>query len=223
MSIILASRVSFLFFGYAVTDDIAIKSPGEFIREELVARGWTQVELAKIMGRPLQAVNEILQAKKSVTTETATALGAAFGNGADVWMKRETDYRLGQTQVDTTDISRRAKIFALAPITEIQKRGWIRQGTDVAELEQDVLRFLEISDLDQEPLALGPMRKSDASSALSPSQRAWCFRVRQLAKIVPAAPYDESRLPQCDKAIRKLAAFPKEASKLAEVFASFGI
>ena len=28
--------------------------PGEFVREELEARGWTQTDLAAILGRPLR-------------------------------------------------------------------------------------------------------------------------------------------------------------------------
>jgi hypothetical protein len=39
--------------------------PGEFIREELEARGWTQSDLAKILGRPLQAINEIVNGKEA--------------------------------------------------------------------------------------------------------------------------------------------------------------
>src|SRR5436189_6436897 len=34
--------------------------PGEFIREELEARGWTQGDLAVILGRPIQVVNGIV-------------------------------------------------------------------------------------------------------------------------------------------------------------------
>jgi len=41
--------------------------PGEFIREELEARGWTQGDLAHIMGRPLRLVNELIAGKKQIT------------------------------------------------------------------------------------------------------------------------------------------------------------
>ena len=34
-------------------------SPGEFIRDELEERGWTQSDLATILDRPLAAVNQI--------------------------------------------------------------------------------------------------------------------------------------------------------------------
>ena len=48
--------------------------PGDFIREELEARGWTQRDLAEILGRPIQAVNSIVNGKKEITPETAVAL-----------------------------------------------------------------------------------------------------------------------------------------------------
>lgn len=41
--------------------------PGDFIREELEARGWTQRDLAEILGRPIQAVNAIVNGKKEIT------------------------------------------------------------------------------------------------------------------------------------------------------------
>ncbi len=39
--------------------------PGEILRDELDARGWTQGDFAEIIGKPLQAVNEILMGKKA--------------------------------------------------------------------------------------------------------------------------------------------------------------
>ncbi len=44
--------------------------PGEFIREELESRGWTQDDLAQIMGRPVRLVNELVNAKKQITPDT---------------------------------------------------------------------------------------------------------------------------------------------------------
>ena len=37
-----------------------VVSPGEYLRDELTERGWTQAEFAAIIGRPLQVVSEIL-------------------------------------------------------------------------------------------------------------------------------------------------------------------
>ena len=50
--------------------------PGEFLREELEARNWTQTELADIIGRPVRLINEIIAGKKAITPETAIQLGA---------------------------------------------------------------------------------------------------------------------------------------------------
>jgi HTH-type transcriptional regulator/antitoxin HigA len=45
--------------------------PGEILRDELRARGWTQSDLARIVGRPLQAINEIVLGKKRMTSQMA--------------------------------------------------------------------------------------------------------------------------------------------------------
>jgi HTH-type transcriptional regulator/antitoxin HigA len=86
--------------------------PGELIREELRARGWTQVIFAKILGRPLQAVNEIVNGKKRITAETAKELAAAFGTSAEVWLNLESAYRLAHAREPDAAISRRARVLA---------------------------------------------------------------------------------------------------------------
>ena len=58
--------------------------PGEFIKDELEARGWTQLDLAQIMGRDPVQVNLIVKGKQSLTAETAKQLGDAFGTGTAV-------------------------------------------------------------------------------------------------------------------------------------------
>ena len=44
--------------------------PGDFIREELEARGWTQEDLARILNRPYQTVNAIINGRKAITSRT---------------------------------------------------------------------------------------------------------------------------------------------------------
>ena len=79
--------------------------PGEFIQEEMEARGWTQEELASIMGRPRRLVNELISGARGITAATAHDLGEAFGTGPEVWMNLESTYRLSLTRRDGNDVS----------------------------------------------------------------------------------------------------------------------
>jgi addiction module HigA family antidote len=88
--------------------------PGEFIKDELKARGWTQDVLAEVMGRPRRLVSELISAKKQLTPETARGLAAAFGTDPQLWMDLESAYRLSKTSsYGSGDVSRRAELYEL--------------------------------------------------------------------------------------------------------------
>jgi HTH-type transcriptional regulator/antitoxin HigA len=82
---------------------------GEFVREELETRGWTQADLAQFMGRPLRSINEIINGKKRITAETAIGLGKAFGTSAEYWINLESAYRLHVARRQGREILRRAR------------------------------------------------------------------------------------------------------------------
>lgn len=74
---------------------------GEVLQELLDARYWSQSDLAEIVGRPLQAVNEIIRGKKEITRQTALQFGAAFGTMPDYWLNIQDNYllwKLSQTE-----------------------------------------------------------------------------------------------------------------------------
>ena len=74
--------------------DVAIH-PGEYLAEEIEARGISQKELAKRMRRPLNAINEIINGKKAITADTALQLEGAMPEiPARFWLNLETDYQL---------------------------------------------------------------------------------------------------------------------------------
>lgn len=73
--------------------DLAVH-PGELLAEELEARGLTQKDLAAIMERPAQAVNEIVRGKKAITADTALQLEAALGTPATFWLNLQSQYDL---------------------------------------------------------------------------------------------------------------------------------
>jgi len=76
-----------------IYSDMAIP-PGEILAEELEAREMTQRELAELMDRPPQVINEIVRGKKAITPETALQLEEALGPSAEFWMGLQTTYGL---------------------------------------------------------------------------------------------------------------------------------
>ena len=80
--------------------DVAIH-PGEYLAEEIEARGISQKELARRMGRPLNAVNEIINGKKAITAETALQLVEVMPEiPARFWLNLETDYQLTRALIN---------------------------------------------------------------------------------------------------------------------------
>ena len=68
--------------------------PGDLILEELEVRGWTQQDLAEIIGMSSKTVNQLINHKQPITFETAQRLSMAFGQTVQFWINQETIYRL---------------------------------------------------------------------------------------------------------------------------------
>ena len=196
--------------------------PGTYVQEELDERGWTQLDLADILGRPVRLVNEIISGKRAITPETAQGLAATFGTSAQLWMNLEAAYRLQLATAVGTEVSRRAQLFTRAPIREMQRRGWIEDTNDVDALEHELTRFFG-QPLDQ-PLVLSvATRRTATAEGLTPAQTVWCVRARQLATAQMVAAYIPANLDKLERELRKLAAFSKDARKLPEMFARYGV
>lgn len=82
-----------------IGDNSAIP-PGEYLAEEIAARGVSQKELAQRMGRPANAINEIVNGEKAITAETALQLEDVMPEiSARFWLNLETDYRLARALI----------------------------------------------------------------------------------------------------------------------------
>jgi HTH-type transcriptional regulator/antitoxin HigA len=68
-------------------------SPGEFIAEELNARGWSISEFADMLSISASELNLIVSGSRAIGREMAKAIGDAFGTSAEVWLNLETAYR----------------------------------------------------------------------------------------------------------------------------------
>jgi len=83
--------------------------PGEYLGDELRERGWSQLQFAKIIARPVQVVNEIVNGKRGISAATAKAIGLALDTGPEVWMNLQTAYDLHRAADPDPGIARRVK------------------------------------------------------------------------------------------------------------------
>jgi len=193
-----------------------VPPPGRIIRRELEARGWTQKDLAHIMGRPEQTISEIVNAKKRITPDTALQLAAVFGTSAEIWLNMEASYQLYQARDDQHDqhIARKSRLYSLIPLTEIRKRGWIQSGDSVDELEQAVCDFLGIATPLEVPQLAVSFRQSDIGVPKVAAEIAWVTRVEHLAQRQSVADFDLQRL---RASISDLLAFSARARDVSRV------
>ncbi|MBR4388051.1 MAG: HigA family addiction module antidote protein [Prevotella sp.] len=90
--------------------------PGEMIKDEIIARGITQKELARQMGVSYTVFNEILNGKRPVTTEYALLLEAALGTDANIWIGMQAAYNMQRIKQDTSFMKRLDNIRRIAAV-----------------------------------------------------------------------------------------------------------
>lgn len=198
--------------------------PGEFIKEELEAREWTQQSLAEIMGRQTSVVSAIVNGKRAISLDIATELSSAFGTSVDYWMNLEKSYQqfLGSRSNDS--ISRRARLFQLAPVKEMMKRNWIKASNDWSEIEQQICGFLEISSLSSEPRSFAhAAKKSSPEEPATPAQAAWLRRAKKLARGVQAGEFCEESFAEAKQNLRRLMQNPDDIRQVPKLLATAGI
>lgn len=78
--------------------------PGELLKEELECRHLSQKSLALKLGLSYTMLNEILNGKRTVTTDFALLMEAALGVSADLLLRMQMSYNV--------DIAHKNKSFA---------------------------------------------------------------------------------------------------------------
>jgi HTH-type transcriptional regulator/antitoxin HigA len=200
--------------------------PGDFIQEILEARGWTQADLAEILGRPVSLVNDLLAGRRGITPQTAQDLAAAFDTSPEYWMNLDSSYQLSRVRADERGaIGRRARLYARAPVKEMVRRGWIEPSANVDVLEERVCRFLEIGGIDEDPdVPLHAARKATPyGQRPTPAQLAWLFRAIHLARTVAVAPYAKGRLERAIPDLRGLMAAAPDVRRVPDVLTAAGV
>jgi len=196
--------------------------PGEHIRLELNARGWTQADLAEVMDRPLQTVNQIIGAKKRVTEETAKELEAALGIDAAFWLKVEADYRLRHGEPAPSAIAQRAEIRRRVPLRVMIARGWIAPTNDVGEMRKRVEQFLG-SPLHEHPNFAMAAKQTAYDEELSPEQEVWLLRAKKLAETMLVPAFSSAKLTQTVELLRAMRANAEDIRLVPKLLLDAGV
>ena len=76
--------------------------PGEILLEEFLSpMGLTQAAFAAHIRVPIQRINELINGKRGITTETAWLLAGALQTSPEFWMNLQTQHDLAKDRPET--------------------------------------------------------------------------------------------------------------------------
>lgn len=202
---------------------------GQLLARELEARGWSQADLAAVLGRPTQFVSEIVNGKKEITRESAAQIGAALGHTPEYWLRLQDQYLLAEqaknsgTQARLDEVRRRARLNEKGPIQLLIRRGFLQEGP-LDELEREVKDLFELSSLDDEPSFVTAAKRANQDESISTLQRAWVACVRKKARqLPPPHKYSRARLEKLASSLPSGLSSPADFLDLPRRFAEVGV
>ncbi|MBK7953396.1 MAG: HigA family addiction module antidote protein [Candidatus Accumulibacter sp.] len=199
--------------------------PGDILKEELEARGWTQTDLAEIIGKSARLVNEVIAGKRAVTPDTARALADAFGTSAQFWMNLESAYQLSRLKTDASPVTRRARLYSLFPVKEMIRRGWVSASESLDVVEAQFCNFFGLDNLDAAPQfnRFAARRTHYTETEQSPMLTAWLFRARQIAQGVGVGKFSDNTADTAICQLKTLMSNPEDIRHVPRVLADAGI
>ena len=128
----------------------AVSPPGETLGELLQEREISQIELARRMGRPANAINEIVLGNKEITEDSALELERVLGTPAHFWLAREAKYReFLARERDAEKADGRIQWLDQLPLKALQSVGALPSGrltaSFKASLVEPALRFFGVA------------------------------------------------------------------------------
>jgi len=200
--------------------------PGEFIKNELEALGWKEDDLAQVTGRSKAALNKVINGKAAITPALARDLADAFGTSAELWMTLQQKYQLHHEEGNRrgSKVAAMARLRRMAPIREMQRRGWIRETNDPNEIQSELSAFCgrRVGDEDTELPHFGFAARSVLTNQ-TPEQKAWACRARQLAECIKAGKYNKDNWPSVVADLKPLLADPDAVRMVPRVMGTHGI
>ncbi|MBG0788201.1 MAG: HigA family addiction module antidote protein [Anaerolineaceae bacterium] len=175
-----------------------VSFPGETLLEALNERSMTQADLARRMGRPNKTVNEIIQGKSAITSETALQLENVLGISATFWLNRQRYYdEYIAKEQERTRLSKMEDWIERFPIKKMAELGWIQVLDDKVNQTIELLRYFGVASPSQWDVI---SQKTVASFRLARSYDSdieditvWLRKGELLAQEIPCEPFNQQK------------------------------
>lgn len=187
--------------------DLAIP-PGEYLEEVLDELELSQAELARRMGRPSQAINEIIKGEKAITSDTAIQLEQVVGVSAEFWNNLESEFRLILAkQQEVLKAQKEVEAVSTFPYLEMSKLGLVKKTRNAIEKVKELKRFFAVSSLHniENVREYSPaFRMNEKDSVSREAIAAWLRTGHLLASKQNVSEFDKSKLKKYISEIRIL-------------------
>lgn len=189
--------------------------PGETLLETIEAKGMSQAELAERTGRPRKTINEIINGKASITSETALQFERVLGIPAGFWNNLERNYQETLARINEQKrLQKHVSWLDKLPIALLVKSGWIKGYKDKIQQLQEVLNFFGVASPEQWEIRWQGREVSYRKSAVFKSDpyaiASWLRAGELVAQKVECKPFDMTKFKNALYEIRKLTIHPPE-------------
>ena len=203
--------------------------PGEYFAEVLKEKGISQAEIARRMGRPAQAINEIIRGQKAITSETALQLERSLGVPAHIWIGLEVRYRLIKArQLEMRQLRKDLPLLTQIPYQNLARMGFVKKTRNKLDQIRELHRFFGVSALSNiaDVKAYVPAFRLARRRNASPyALVAWLKCAEILAQETQAKSFNKESLHSSIPKIRELTLEPPDVfkSKLEKMLSDCGV
>ncbi len=198
------------------------ENPGDRVKGLLAERGWSQSELAYVLGVAPATVNQIISTKRPITPEMAKLLAAAFDCPAKDFAELQSQWGLRNAPEPDPDVRDRAFAQSHFPLREMVKRGWINDPKTGGGAHGELCRFFGVNSLESVG-SLAHAAKKTGTSGPTGEQLAWLHRVRAIAREMPTSAYSKARLEAAIDRMALMREAPEETRHVARLLHEAGV
>jgi HTH-type transcriptional regulator / antitoxin HigA len=195
-----------------------VKTPADALRTCMEWRGWSQPDLAYVLGVNVATVNQIINGKRGISPDMAKALAVAFNVAVQSIAAVQAQWELDRARDPDPAVEARARVQTEYPLREMIKRGWL-SGENV---EQELCQFFDVNNVNDVP-HLSHAAKKTVQDDHPPAQLAWLHRVRQIANEMPTPPFTKAKLNSAIEQMHSMRASPEEVRHVPRLLHEAGV